>query len=112
MFVRLLKIYDLPMKKITFLLAFLLPVIGFSQSTERIQAYLNSNFVKMGMTNQDVTGWTIEREASATSTGINNYYIKQRVGGIEVCGAVSKVWVKNSEVINVGNRFVANASQK
>ncbi|MBF6608559.1 MAG: T9SS-dependent M36 family metallopeptidase, partial [Flavobacterium sp.] len=100
------------MKKITFLLAFLLPLIGFSQSTERIQAYLNSNFGQMGLTNQDVTGWIIESEASSTSTGINNYYIKQRVGGIEVYGAVSNVWVKNSEVINVGNRFVANASQK
>ncbi len=101
------------MKKITLLLVFLLPMIGFSQSPDdKIQSYLNSNYGRLGLTNQDVNDWIVESEASSTATNIDNFYIKQRVNGIEIFGAVSNVWVKKGEVINIGNRFVANASQK
>ncbi|HEU0137445.1 MAG TPA: T9SS-dependent M36 family metallopeptidase [Flavobacterium sp.] len=101
------------MKKITLLLAFLLPLVALSQShNEKIQAYLNANHTKFGLTNQDINDWFVESEANSTSTKINNYYIKQRFNGTEIFGAVSNVWVKNEQVINVGNRFIANISQK
>lgn len=101
------------MKKITLMLAFLLPTIGFSQSVEqKIQSYLNTHHTKLGLTNQDINDWFVESEASSDVTKINNYYVKQRVNGIEVFGAVSNFWVKNGEVINGGDRFVSNVSQK
>lgn len=101
------------MKKITLMLAFLLPTIGFSQSVEqKIQSYLNANQSKLGLTSQDVNDWFVESEASSDATKINNYYVKQRVNGTEIFGAVSNVWVKNGEVINMGDRFVANSAQK
>ena len=101
------------MKKITLMLAFLLPMIGFSQSVEqKIQAYLDANHSKLGLTNHDIHDWFVESEASSDATKINNYYVKQRVNGTEVYGAVSNFWVKNGEVINVGDRFVANTAQK
>ncbi|HEX9979990.1 MAG TPA: T9SS-dependent M36 family metallopeptidase [Flavobacterium sp.] len=101
------------MNKITRLLVLLLPIAGFSQSgNEKIQAYLNANHTKLGLTAQDVTGWIVESEATSESTKIHNYYIKQRHNGIEVFGAVTNVWVKNEQVINIGDRFVSNAAQK
>lgn len=101
------------MKKITLLLIFLLPLIGFSQSdNEKIQSYLNTNYVKLGLSNQDINDWIIESEASSTSTNVNNYYVKQRFNGTEIYGAVSNFWIKKGEVINVENGFVSNVAQK
>lgn len=101
------------MKKITFLFVFFLHFCGFSQSNkEIIQQYLNKNSSKLGLTSQDISDWIIDGEASSTSTNINNYYVKQRVQGTEIFGAVTNFSVKNNEVINIGDRFVKNASQK
>ncbi len=101
------------MKKITLLFVAILPFISYSQApTEKIQAYLNANHDRLGLTAQDVTGWFIESEASSSNTNINNYYLKQRHAGIEIFRAVSNVWVKNGEVINIGDRFVSNAAAK
>ncbi len=101
------------MKKITLMLAFLLPTIGFSQTVEqKIQSYLDVNQTKLGLTNQDINDWFVESEGSSDVTKINNYYVKQRVNGTEVFGAVSNFWVKNGAVINGGDRFVSNSTQK
>src|SRR6476620_4079005 len=99
------------MKKITLLGLLLLPFIGISQSaTQKIQAYLDSNYSRMGLTTQDINGWFIESEANSDATHINNYYVKQRHNGIEIFGAVTNFSIKNGEVINVGDRFVPNAA--
>ncbi|HLF51037.1 T9SS-dependent M36 family metallopeptidase [Flavobacterium sp.] len=101
------------MKKITLLFLFLIPFIGFSQSNnEKIQNYLNANYTKLDLTNNDINDWIVESEASSTSTNINNFYVKQRYNGTEIFGAVSNFWIKNGEVINVGSRFVDNVAQK
>ena len=101
------------MKKITLLLVLFISFCGFSQTpTEIIQRHLDQNYAKLDITKQDINDWIIESEASSESTKINNYYVKQRHQGIEIFGAVTNFWIKNKEVINVGNRFVKNASQK
>ncbi|HLA55387.1 MAG TPA: T9SS-dependent M36 family metallopeptidase [Flavobacterium sp.] len=101
------------MKKITQLLIFLLPVIGFSQAAkQKIQTYLNDNHVKMGLTTDDVTGWFVESTANSESTKIDNYYIKQRVGGIDVYNSILNMWVKNEEVLDFSGEFIQNASHK
>lgn len=101
------------MKKITLLFVFFIHFFGFSQTNkEMIGQYLDKNATKLGLTNQDVSDWVIQSEASSTSTNINNLYVNQRYQGTEIYGAVSNFWVKNKEVINVGDRFVKNIAQK
>jgi extracellular elastinolytic metalloproteinase len=101
------------MKKITLLILFLIPLIGFSQSNnEKIQSYLNANHGKFKLTVNDVNDWVIESERSSTSTNINNYYVKQRYDGTEISGALSNFWIKNGEIVNVGSRFVSNIAGK
>jgi extracellular elastinolytic metalloproteinase len=101
------------MKKITLLVFSLFSILAFSQDNKlKIQDYLNQNKEKFDLTTQDIADWFIESDGNSESTGINNYYIKQRYQGIEVYNAVSNVWVKNDQVINVMNRFYPNLAQK
>lgn len=91
----------------------LFSVLGFSQENKgKIQTYLNQNKAKYNLNDQDISDWIVESEASSESTKITNYYIKQRFQGIEIYNALSNVWVKDNEVINIGNRFYSNIDQK
>lgn len=100
------------MKKITILFFSLFSVLSFSQeTTTKIQNYLNQNKEKFNLKSQDIADWFIESDGNSESTGINNYFIKQRYQGIEIYNAVSNVWIKNGEVINVMNRFYPNIAQ-
>ena len=101
------------MKKSILLILFFIPIISFSQSNvETIQRYLNSKTAKLDVSNADVKDWIIESEGNSTTTNINNCYVLQRYQGIEVFRALSNFSIKEGQVINVGNRFVANLSQK
>lgn len=101
------------MKKITSALFFLVPLLGISQNAEqKIQAYLDANRSKLGLSAQDVSDWFVESTLNSESTKIDNYFIKQRFNGTEIYRAVSNVWVKNGQVINIGDRFVPHIDQK
>lgn len=101
------------MKKTLLLSLFFATFFGFSQvPTAKIQNYLDQNKAKFGLTSQDVNDWFVDGTTSSTSTNIENYYIKQRVQGIEVYNTNSNVWYKNGNVIEFINSFVANANQK
>ena len=101
------------MKKITLFFLFLLPFLGFSQGpTEKIQAYLDANRVKLGLSVQDISDWAIKSEANSASTKITNYYVVQRHSGTEIYGAVSNFWIKDGVVLNGGERFIQNVAQK
>lgn len=101
------------MKKITLLILIFLPIITFSQSnTEVIQRYLSTKTAKLDVSNADVKDWVIESEGNSTTTNINSCYVLQRYKGIEVFRALSNFSIKEGQVINVGNRFVANLSKK
>jgi hypothetical protein len=101
------------MKKITSLLMILFSILGFSQDNNgKIQAYLNQNKTKFNLTDQDINDWFVESTGSSESTKIDTYWIKQRYQGIEIYNALSNVWVKNDEIINMLNGFIPNSSQK
>ena len=102
------------MKKTLTLLIFLLSFFGFSQSTkEKIQSYLNSKQKELELTSLDVSDFILDGETSSESTKITNYFIKQRYQGIEIYNAISNVWIKDGEIINVvADRFVNNVNQK
>lgn len=101
------------MKKITLLTTILISFIGYSQTNKQnIQAYLDSNRAKLGLTAQDVSDWVIESEGSSSSTKITTCRVVQRHQGIELYDAQSNVWVKDNKVINMGNRFISNVAQK
>ncbi|MEO0038874.1 MAG: hypothetical protein RIQ59_2085 [Bacteroidota bacterium] len=100
-------------KKITTLLMFLFTVLGFSQvSKEKIQSYLDQNKTKLNLTSQDINDWYIQSTGSSESTKIDTYWLAQKYQGIEIFNAVSNVWVKNDEIINVENGFISNIAQK
>lgn len=101
------------MKKIALILVFLTSALGFSQDMKaKIQSYLEQNKTSLKLTSQDISDWFIESDGNSDVTKIDNYFIKQRYQNIEIYNAVSNVWVKNGEVINVANRFLPNISQK
>ena len=101
------------MKK-TILFALLLQTfIMFSQSKEqKIQTYLNTNFSKLDLTQQDVNDWVLSGETSSESTKITNVFFKQRYQGIEIYNAISNVWFKDDQIINIGNNFISNIASK
>ena len=100
-------------KKITSVLMLLFTVLGFSQvSKEKIQSYLDQNKAKFNLTSQDINDWYIQSTGSSESTNIDTYWLAQQYQGIEIYNAVSNVWVKNDEIINVLNGFIPNISQK
>ncbi|HLP64290.1 T9SS-dependent M36 family metallopeptidase [Flavobacterium sp.] len=101
------------MKKTYFFIALLFPLLSIGQNEkEKIQSYLNSHLSELNLTQQDVSDWTIKSKTSSKSTKITNYHIQQRCNGIAVFNALSNVWMKENEVINIGNRFIKNAQQK
>lgn len=101
------------MKQITLIAILLIAFSGFSQTKkEKIQSYLNAKHSELSLTSQDVSDFIIDGETSSESTKINNYFIKQRYQGIEIYNAISNVWIKNDEIINVSDNFIKNVSQK
>lgn len=91
----------------------LFTVLGFSQDNKgKIQIYLNENKAKFNLNNQDISDWYIESIGSSESTKIDTYWIKQRYQGVEIHNALSNVWMKNDEIINVLNGFIPNITQK
>lgn len=101
------------MKKITLLTAFLVSLVGFSQTNKQmIQSYLDVNRAKLELTSQDVSDWTIESEVPGSGTKIMSTYIVQRYQGIEIFNAQSNVAIKDGKVLNLANNFKSNIAQK
>ncbi len=101
------------MRKFLFCIACIAPLFVFSQNERQlIQSYLNTHLKQLDLTIEDASDWVISSKATSKTTKITNYYIKQRSNGIEIYHALSNVWVKDNQVINVGNRFVKNSAQK
>jgi Fungalysin metallopeptidase (M36)/Secretion system C-terminal sorting domain/PA domain len=99
--------------KITLLLFFIASFVGFSQTPlEKIKAYSNENRTKLALQVQDIADLVIVNEFSSESTGITNFHVKQRYSGIEIYNSDSNFWIKNDVVINGGQDFIPNISQK
>ena len=101
------------MRKVILYIACLAPLFVFSQNERQlIQSYLNAHLATLDVSLEDVSDWVISSKATSKTTKITNYYIIQRSNGIEIHQAVSNVWVKDNQVINVGNRFIKNCALK
>lgn len=101
------------MKRNYLVLLLMLPMLVFSQNERgKIQAYLNSHLSELNLAQADASDWIIESKTTSKSTKITNYYINQRYNGIEIFNALSNVWIKDNNVIHIGNRFVQNCAQK
>ena len=79
---------------------------------EKIQSFLNSHFSELNLTKQDVNEWIVKSKTTSKSTKITTLHIQQKCNGIEIFNALSNVWIKDNEVMHIGNRFVKNAQQK
>lgn len=101
------------MKRNSFLILLFAPLFLLAQNEqEKIQSYLNNNLSKLDLTQSDVSDWVVASKASSKTTKINNYYIQQRVQGIEIFNAISNAWIKNNQVVHIENRFVKNCASK
>lgn len=101
------------MKKILLLFLFTCPLLSNAQQSKSlIQSYFDINYTNLEVTLLDVQDWIIESEAYSESTGITNYYIKQRYQGIELFHAQTNLSFKNGKVIYVANRFESSIAQK
>lgn len=102
------------MRKITSALFFLVPLLGISQTAEqKIQAYLDANRAKYGLSAQDVSDWSVESKLNSESTGIDNFFVKQRYNGTEIFNSTTNFWIKNGKVMELAeSHFIANLSQK
>ena len=79
---------------------------------EKTQSFLNSHFSELNLTKQDVNEWIVKSKTTSKSTKITTLHIQQKCNGIEIFNALSNVWIKDNEVMHIGNRFVKNAQQK
>ncbi len=101
------------MKKITLLAALFFSVVGFSQDNKSlIQSYIESNRGKFGLSAQDVSDWSIQREFNGKGTKITSCYVVQKYQGVEIFNAQSNVSVKDGQVLRWANNFHANVAQK
>ena len=102
------------MRIICCILVSLSSILCFSQKSteEKIKTFLIENSTKYKLTNNDISDWIIESTCNSETTGIDNYFIKQRYKGIEIFRAVTNVWLKQNEVIDIKNRFVSDISSK
>lgn len=101
------------MKKITLLAALFFSVVGFSQDNKSlIQSYIESNRGKFGLTAQDISEWSIQREFNGKGTKITSCYVVQKYQGVEIFNAQSNVSVKDGQVLRWANNFHANVAQK
>ena len=101
-----------PMKRITLILLLISSIVHSQEVNTKIQNYLNDNRDKLSLTSTDINDWIVESTASSESTGINNYYVKQRHQGIEIFQSLSNFWIKNDKVINGGAEFIPNVKNK
>ncbi len=101
------------MKKILLLFLFTCSLLSNAQQSKSlIQSYFDTNYTNLEVTLPDVQDWIIESEAYSESTGITNYYIKQRYQGIELFHAQTNLSFKNEKVFYVANRFESSIAQK
>ncbi|MEO8515407.1 MAG: T9SS-dependent M36 family metallopeptidase [Flavobacterium sp.] len=102
------------MKKITSLLFFLIPLLGFSQTPiEKIQNYMTENRAKFGLTQADVSDLVITNDFVTADNTVFIYHVKQRINGIEVSNSDSNFLIQNDKLINQGGKnFVSSLNQK
>ena len=101
------------MKKIIYIVVLFISAIGFSQSNkELIRTYLEDNKSQLKLSSQDISDWILESEVNGSGTKITSCFILQRFNGIEIFNAQSNISIKDGKVIQIGNNFQSNISQK
>jgi hypothetical protein len=101
------------MRKISFLIAFLIVNVMFSQNfTESIHNYINTNHVKLGLQIQDFENIQVTSHGFSKSMQLHNVYVTQQYQGIDIFKTSSSFAVKNNVVINANLSFIDNLSRK
>ncbi|MCC3159924.1 T9SS-dependent M36 family metallopeptidase [Hymenobacter sp. 15J16-1T3B] len=93
-----------------------LPSLGLAQqvtssSLTRGLEYLNARRVKLGLSEADLRNPAVASEYTDADNGVTHLYLRQRVQGVEVYGAVIEVhFDRNGKVVQSHNTFVPNAA--
>ncbi|RAK68341.1 M36 family metallopeptidase [Hymenobacter edaphi] len=99
-------------------LASLLALPGLSQAQQpapssltRGLEYLNARRVKLGLSEADLRNPAVASEYTDADNGVTHLYLRQRVQGVEVYGAVIEVhFDRGGKVVQSHNSFVPNAA--
>ncbi|MBK7965770.1 MAG: M36 family metallopeptidase [Bacteroidetes bacterium] len=75
-----------------------------------IDDYLKSNFKKMGLSQGDISEWTITDQSTSTQSGIAHIYIRQEYKGLPLFNGLATFALKEGNVFMSGNRMVSNLS--
>jgi PKD repeat protein len=77
-----------------------------------IQDFLEKVRIEQKLHPLDITNWNITNTQLSTNSGLRHVYIQQTHQGIPVSNGVANFSLKDKEVFSMGNRLVANLSQK
>lgn len=86
-----------------------IPLLGQNPS-QLIQDFLKQHHKEQKLTLSDVSNWSITNHH--TSHGITHVYIQQEHQGIGVSNGTANFAIKDNKVVSMGNRLIANLSQK
>jgi hypothetical protein len=101
------------MKKITFLLAFLIMGTAMAQDFSMVvKNYLNNNRAQLSFQPEDIADPRISTHSFSKSMGLENVYVTQYHQGLEIFNSNSSFAIKNGTVLNANLSFVTGISSK
>ncbi|MCH9660936.1 MAG: T9SS-dependent M36 family metallopeptidase [Bacteroidetes bacterium] len=100
------------MKKLLYLLAFLMvSVAGAQDYAPVIKSYLN-NSASLGLSAQDIETISQKSSSYSKSMDVQNVYVNQQHNGIDIFNSTSSFAIRNGEVVNAASRFTANLASR
>jgi PKD repeat protein len=77
-----------------------------------IQDFLEKNYTQQNLSRQDITTWTITNKHTSSASAATHVYIQQSHQGIPISNGLANFTLKEGKVLSMGNRLIANISQK
>jgi hypothetical protein len=101
------------MKKQLLFVFLFLTTYGFSQNpSQKIQNFIDKNYVKLNVSASEVSNWFVVSETISETTGITNYLVMQTYNNVKIDNSYIYFWIKNGEVINAPEGFISNIALK
>ena len=101
---------------LTFLFIILFALSSFSQTQRSLDIalqHLEQKRQDLQLTQQDISNYKISDHYTSKHNGVTHVYLQQQYEGINVQNALININVlSNDEVLNMGNRFVADLASK
>ncbi|BDS10497.1 T9SS-dependent M36 family metallopeptidase [Aureispira anguillae] len=102
------------MKVLQIIIAYLLGCSSLwaQNSTKIIQDFLNEHQKELGLTQNDISNWTITSQHQSQQSGASYTYIRQSYNGIDLSNGTANFAIKAGKVVSMGNRLVDHIAKK